>query len=168
MEDVFVVIDLQNGVCNENGTTIDHLDRLLDFVNQRIDRYRAAARPIIFVQHEDEELVYGTTAWQLHPQLHHEPTDIYTRKTHANSFFQTDFAEILHDLGVKRIEFAGAQTEYCMDGTIKFAHGLGFENTVYTQATSTYPSNGLTASAIIEWYEGIWQNRYARVLSQTK
>lgn len=166
MADVLLVIDLQNGVCNENGSTIDHLQELLTFVNQRIDRYRAAARPIIFVQHEDEGLIYGTTSWQLHPDLHHTPTDKSIRKTHANSFFHTNLQEALADLGVKKIEFAGAQTEYCIDGTMKFAHGLGYENMVYTQATSTYPSKGLSAAAIIDWYEGIWQGRYAQVLSR--
>lgn len=166
MEDVLLVIDLQNGVCNENGATIDHLDELIAFTNQRIDRYRAAARPIIFVQHEDEALIYGEPSWQLYPELHQEKSDRYVRKTHANSFFQTNLQSILIDLGVGSIEFAGAQTEYCMDGTIKFAHGLGYKNSLYSYATSTYPSNGLSAPAIIDWYEGIWQGRYARILPQ--
>ena len=49
---------------------------------------------------------------------------IFVRKTHANSFYKTNLKEILDQLSVNRIEFCGAQTEYCMDATIKFAHGL--------------------------------------------
>lgn len=38
MQDVLLIIDLQNGVCQTNDQTIDHLSELLLFVNQRIQR----------------------------------------------------------------------------------------------------------------------------------
>lgn len=69
----------------KNNITIDHLEELIAFTNQRIDRYRAAARPIIFVQHEEEALIYGEPSWQLYPELHQEKViDMFG--THANSF----------------------------------------------------------------------------------
>ncbi len=71
---------------------------------------------------------YGSKAWQLHPALAYEPTDRLIRK-HANSFFQTDLQAVLRQNQVRSIEFAGAQTEYCLDGTIKFTHGLGYIKT---------------------------------------
>ena len=165
MQDVLLIIDLQNGVCQTNDQTIDHLSELLLFVNQRIQRYRKEEKPVIFVQHEEETLPYGSKAWQPHPALAYEPTDRLIRKKHANSFFQTDLQAVLQTNQVRSIEFAGAQTEYCLDGTIKFAHGLGYQNVVYAQATTTYPSRGRSAAEIIDWYEMIWQGRFAEVLA---
>ena len=58
-------------------------------------------------------------------ELDHQPTDYYLLKTHANSFFQTNLQATLTELGVESIEFCGAQTEYCVDTTIRVAHSLG-------------------------------------------
>ncbi len=54
--EALIVIDLQNGVC-KTGIRIENLDTVVQGVNQRIAQYRKAKRPIIFVQHNDEELV---------------------------------------------------------------------------------------------------------------
>ena len=70
---------------------------------------------------------------------------IFCKKTHANSFYKTNLKEILDQLSVKRIEFCGAQTEYCMDATIKFAHGLGYENFMAQKTTSTLKNPFMSA-----------------------
>ena len=36
MQDILIIVDLQKGVCSNNGTKLDHLDSLLLFANQRI------------------------------------------------------------------------------------------------------------------------------------
>ena len=50
MQDVLLIIDLQNGVCQTNDQTIDHLSELLLFVNQRIQRYRKEEKPVILLK----------------------------------------------------------------------------------------------------------------------
>jgi nicotinamidase-related amidase len=164
MQDILIVVDLQNGVCFQENSKLDHLDELIEFANQQIQNYRQAQRPVLFVQHEEEGLVYGTQAWELHPDLEAQATDLFVRKTHANSFFKTSLQEVLQEHQIQCIEWVGAQTEFCMDGSIKFAHGLGYQNVLYHQATTTYASEGLSATEIIQWYEKIWQNRYAQIL----
>ena len=37
---------------------------------------------------------------------------------------QTDFEKVLSELNINNLEVCGAQTEYCVDATIKMAHGL--------------------------------------------
>ncbi len=124
--DVLVVIDLQNGV-NSVDFPLANLDNVLNGVNQRIASYRNARKPVIFVQHVDEELVIGSDSWSLMTALDSLPDDIYVNKTHANSFYKTGLQGILDKLDVSKIEFCGAQTEYCVDTTIRFAHGLGYD-----------------------------------------
>ena len=64
-------------MCSNNGTKLDHLDSLLLFANQRIQTYRHAQRPVLFVQHEEEELGYQTDEWLLHPDLAVQATDLF-------------------------------------------------------------------------------------------
>jgi nicotinamidase-related amidase len=66
--DVLIVIDLQNGVCYDGEHLFD-LQNLLTKVNKRIALYRELHKPIIFVQHCDEELVPEEELWALHADL---------------------------------------------------------------------------------------------------
>ncbi|MGM0124953.1 hypothetical protein IGI37_002347 [Enterococcus sp. AZ194] len=69
MGDVLLVIDLQNGVCFNEEQTIDHLAALTELVNKRMEQYANEKRPIIFVQHCDEELMTGPPLGRLFRKL---------------------------------------------------------------------------------------------------
>lgn len=97
-------------------------------------------------------------------ELDHQPTDYYLLKTHANSFFQTNLQATLIGLGVESIEFCGAQTEYCVDTTIRFAHSLGYHCWMKSDLHTTVDSPLLTAPAIIAHHEAIWENRFLNLL----
>lgn len=60
--DVLIVIDLQNGVCY-SGEHLFDLQNLLTKVNKRISSYRKSNKPIIFVQHCDDDLVPEKKNW---------------------------------------------------------------------------------------------------------
>ena len=85
---------------------------------------------------------------------------IFYKKNTCKFVFKTNLIEILDQLSVQRIEFCGAQTEYCMDATIKFAHGLGYENFIVQKATSTLNNPFMSAKETIDFYENIWNNRF--------
>ncbi|RJX40544.1 cysteine hydrolase [Paenibacillus pinisoli] len=157
--DVLVVIDLQNGVCY-NKEHLFELDKLLTKVNDRISLYRKLDKPIIFVQHCDEDLVPGEELWAINKKLDVNAQDILVNKTHANSFYKTNLKDTLDQLNVHSIEFCGAQTEYCMDATIKFAHGLGYKNLMVKNATSTLNHSFMSAEETIRFYENMWNHRY--------
>ncbi|MFF2483517.1 cysteine hydrolase family protein [Paenibacillus sp. NPDC058071] len=151
--------DLQNGVCY-NKEQLFELEKLLSKVNQRISLYRKLHKPIIFVQHSDEDLVPGEEQWAIHAKLDVQAQDLLVQKIHANSFYRTNLQEILRQLNVKSIEFCGAQTEYCMDATVKFAHGLGYKNLMVKNATSTLNNSSMSAKETINLYENMWDHRY--------
>lgn len=161
--DVLIVIDLQNGVCY-SGDHLFNLQNLLTKVNNRIALYRELHKPIIFVQHCDEELVPEEEPWAINANLDVQEQDFFVRKIHANSFYKTNLKNLLDQLAVHRIEFCGAQTEYCMDATIKFAHGLGYENFMIQKATSTLNNPFMSAKETIDFYENIWNNRFLKLI----
>ncbi|MBC1456569.1 cysteine hydrolase family protein [Listeria newyorkensis] len=163
VSDVLVVIDLQNGV-NSAEYPLADLERVLDGVNQRIAMYRDAGKPVIFVQHVDEELVIGSDAWALMPELDCRHDDIYVNKTHANSFFKTELPAILAGLDVEKIEFCGAQTEYCVDTTVRFAHGLGFDSYMVRGLHTTADSDLMDAGTIMAHHESLWDKRFLTFL----
>ncbi len=156
--DALLVIDLQNGVCH-GDTTICNLEKLIAHVNERIEFYAKQNRPIIYVQHCDEWLVPGEAAWQIIPQL--KQAEAYMiQKTHASAFYQTNLQEVLTGLHVNTLELCGAQTEYCVDATIKVAHSLGYDLKMFPQTTTTFANQYLSAEDTIAFYEAIWHQRF--------
>lgn len=162
--DVLIVIDLQNGVCYYQEHLFG-LEKLLTKANERISLYRKLNKPIIFVQHCDEDLVPGEEPWAIHPNLDVQTQDFFVNKIHANSFYKTNLQEILNQLMVHNIEFCGAQTEYCMDATIKFAHGLGYNNFMVPNGTSTLNNSFMSAEETIHFYENIWNCRFLEFIN---
>lgn len=159
LSDALLVIDLQNGVCFNNGE-IDHLDKLILQVNAKLEKYAAKKKPIIFIQHIDEDLVKGSYEWAIIPALKSEYGTDFVTKRHANSFFETSLQEVLVENKIQSIEICGAQTEYCIDATIKFGHGLGYKIRMEKGLTTTYDNPFMTAEKTIQFYESIWQGRF--------
>ncbi|MFK4566395.1 cysteine hydrolase family protein [Enterococcus sp. UD-01] len=154
-----IIIDLQNGL-NTVGTGLFQLEPLLLEVNQRIAYYREQHLPVIFIQHEDEDLVAESHDWQLFAELDARRKDFYIRKTHANSFFNTTLKELLTQLAITDLEFCGAQTEYCVDTTIRMAHGLGYNCSMKRGLSTTLDNDLLDAQRIIQHHENIWNKRF--------
>ena len=158
-----LVIDLQNGVC-KSEQPVARLNQLIKGVNARIDAYQAESRPIIFVQHNDKTLIAGQSTWQIMPELNVPKTAIFVQKTHADSFWQTNLQTLLSQMQIKSLEICGAQTEYCVDTTIKVAHHLGYQLQMVAGLSTTTDNAYMTAEQTIAFYENIWQNRFLELL----
>ncbi|MFZ8764386.1 cysteine hydrolase family protein [Enterococcus diestrammenae] len=157
--DALLVIDLQIGVCHSE-TPIHNLKKIVKETNQRIVDYYKADKMIIFIQHEDKTLIPESNTWELLPELILPTKSHFVRKTHTNSFYHTNLQEILTKNDCYSLEICGAQTEYCIDTTVKFAHGLGYEIWMRRGGTTTYNNDYMTAEATITFYEEIWDQRF--------
>lgn len=161
--DALLVIDLQNGV-NSTDYPLYRLGQVITRVNERIVHYRQQNKPIIFIQHQDEDLIKGSESWALFSALDNQDDDHYVGKTHANSFYQTELQAVLKTLNVNALEMCGAQTEYCVDATIKMAHALDYQVTVFSGLTTTNDAGLFRAADKIAHYEAIWQGRFAKLI----
>ena len=160
--DALLIIDLQNGV-NSEMFPLYQLDSLLNAVNDRITDYHLHDKPIIFIQHNDDDnLIKGSDAWALFSELNHQENDYYVDKTHANSFYHTELKSVLDKLHITGLEICGAQTEYCVDATIKMAHALDYSVTVFSGLTTTNDAGLFLAADKIAHYEAIWKGRFAK------
>lgn len=161
--DALVVIDLQNGVCHDQ-TEIFGLELLTKQVNERILLYKEQQRQIIFVQHCDKELISGTKDWEIIPEIIQPSEARYVEKMHANAFFETTLQNMLMELNVQTLEICGAQTEYCVDTSIKVAHHLGYQVKMLPSLTTTYDHPFMSAQDTIAFYEKIWDRRFVEFI----
>jgi nicotinamidase-related amidase len=157
--DALLVIDLQNGVCR-GLTDIDHLEKIIQQTNELIQQYHDDEKKVIFIQHNEKGLERNSIEWEILPEIVTSPTDIYVDKTHANSFYHTNLQEVLQENDITSLEICGAQTQYCIDSTVKMAHGLGYKLRMQEKGTTTYDNDFMTAKDTITFYEDIWKDRF--------
>lgn len=130
---VLLVVDVQAGVVSEAWDT----PRIVGNVARAVERARAAGAPVIWVQHSDEELVYGSEAWQWAPQLAPAADEPVIHKRFNSSFEETTLEEELARLGATRIALAGAATNWCIRATAYGALDRGYDLTLIKDAHTT-------------------------------
>jgi nicotinamidase-related amidase len=151
MTKALLVIDLQNGV-----SPLFEFEKIIQHVTQRIREYRENGDAIFFIQHHSDELKVGSEPWQFVSELDIKADDRVIAKTQANAFYQTDLKRILDHHGIDSLEICGAQTEYCVDATLKAAYYGGYQVAVTPYAFSTVDTQTFPASKINKFYWEMW------------
>jgi len=128
-----VVIDVQNGVVADAHDR----DRVVANIGALVDTARAEGAPVIWVQHNSEELVEGTDAWQYVPELERLDSEPLVQKRYGDSFEDTILESELERLDVGRVIVAGAQTDACIRATLHGAFVRGYETTLVGDAHTT-------------------------------
>lgn len=128
-----MVIDVQNGVVEG----AHQRDAVIANIAELVDKARAAAVPIIWVQHSDAQLERGSETWQYVPELSRQESEPLVHKSYGDSFEGTDLEEVLAAAGVGRLLVAGAQTDECIRSTIHGAFVRGYDVTLVADAHST-------------------------------
>ncbi|WP_453993731.1 isochorismatase family protein [Bacillus nitroreducens] len=130
-----LVIDVQNGIVNfkdfsEELTKINHI--IQDFKTEKL--------PVIMVRHfddvEESPFYRDSEGSELHESVK-DQADYVIEKTTPSSFFKTNLATLLEDLGVKKVFITGFNTEFCCMFTAISAFDRGYEVTFIEDATGT-------------------------------
>ena len=148
---IVIVVDMQNGVF-----TTPRFDRAgrVACINQLI----AAADRTIFIQHEDADMLPGSAAWQILPELH-QPSDAhYISKQACDSFWNTQLDELLQQFNVTSFVICGCATDYCVDTTIKIGSSKGYAISVAADAHTTSDRRWATAEQLIQQHNEVWAN----------
>jgi nicotinamidase-related amidase len=128
-----LVIDVQNGVV----AGAHERDQVVANINTAIDAARAAAVPVIWIQHSNDNLVPETEAWQFVPELKRDPAERLVPKTYPDSFEETDLESVLADGAIGRLFVTGAQTDECVRSTLHGAIVRGYDVTLVSDAHTT-------------------------------
>ena len=130
---VLVVVDVQAGVMDETWDA----PRVIQNVAHVVARARAEGVPVLWVQHADDGLVFGSPAWQWAQGLDPAENEPLIHKHFNSAFEQTNFEEHLARLGATHIVLAGAATNWCIRATAYAALDRGYDLTLVADAHTT-------------------------------
>ena len=132
---VLLVVDVQVGVMDGAWDA----PRGVANVARAVERARAQGVPVLWVQHEDEELVAGTPAWQWVSELAPADGEGVIPKRFNSSFEETTLEDELARLGATHVVLAGAATNWCIRATAYGALDRGYDLTLIADAHTTGP-----------------------------
>lgn len=139
-----VVIDVQRDVVA--GASEE--SRVLAVIGDLVSVGRQAESPIVWVRHEDEQLVAGSPGAQWAAGLEPAADEPVITKTFRDAFEETGLKSRLRDLGADQLVIVGAQSEYCVSTTAHRALVEGFDVTLVKDGhTTTEPTTGFGLSA---------------------
>jgi nicotinamidase-related amidase len=143
---VLIVVDVQVGVMSGAWDS----ERVVRNVARVVERARAEGLPVVWVQHSDEELLFGSPQWQWVPELVPGEGEVLVHKKFNSSFEETDLEKELANLGATHIALAGASTNWCIRATAYGALERGYDLTLIEDAHTTDTmelDNGTTIEA---------------------
>lgn len=148
-ETAVLVIDVQLGLF-QKSTPIYRAKELLAGINALAGRAHQSGAQVVYIQHaSDKVLPYGSTGWQLHPQLQPLPGDLRIDKQHGNAFEETPLDAELRARGIRSLVICGLVTHGCVKATCLGALDLGYRVVLAGDAHSSYSKDA--ARLIEEW-----------------
>ncbi len=145
-----LVIDVQNDV----AAGAYNLLNVLTNINIAIEKARAAGVPVVWVQHNDDEMPVDTDGWQIVSELKPAAGEPIVRKTFKSSFEATNLEEILAGLNVSHLVITGMQTNNCIRHTTHSALERGYDVTLVNDAHSTtgyeWGGHEVTAKEVVD------------------
>jgi nicotinamidase-related amidase len=128
-----LVIDVQNGVM----AGAHNRDGVIANIATLVDKARAENVPVVWVQHNSEELPEGSEQWRYVPELAQQEAEPVVHKQYGDSFEDTDLESVLAERKVGRLIVAGAQTDACIRSTLHGAIVRGYDATLVKDAHTT-------------------------------
>lgn len=128
-----LVIDVQNGVVETGWKR----DEVVGNCARLVTHARSSDIPVIWIQHQAEDLPRDSDEWQLVPEL--VPVEGETRiyKEYSDSFADTNLQAVVDNLGVGHLVISGAQTNACVRATTYRAAGEGYDVSLVGDAHTT-------------------------------
>lgn len=129
-----LVVDVQNDVV---GAAHDR-DRVVANVAAAVDKARAAAVPVVWVQHSHPQYMpIDSDGWQVVAELATADGEPVVHKRYGDSFEETDLEDVLAARGVGSLVVAGALTDECIRSTLHGALTRGYDATLVSDAHTT-------------------------------
>ncbi|NOU93632.1 isochorismatase family protein [Paenibacillus sp. LMG 31456] len=152
-----LIIDVQNAMFIESDPVFQG-EALLNKIQNLISKARVRNIPIFYVQHHEgqgQPLEQGKPGWLIHPSIEPHPIDSIIQKNTPDSFYQTTLQQELTNKEINEVIIAGIQSEICVDTTCRRAFSLGYKVTLVQDAHSTWNTQYLTASQIIQHHNSV-------------
>ena len=166
---VLLVIDVQNGAV---ASACERASVLAN-IKTALDKARQHHIPVIWVQHNDEDLPRGSEQWQIVKELDPQDSEPLVEKKYNSAFEDTKLGAILEELGATELIITGAATNWCIRASIYAALERGYDVTLVGDAHTTESiqfKNGRTIEAkdlIDELNIAVSRLSYAGIVNRT-
>lgn len=160
MKTAFIIIDVQNILVEIGFET----QKLLEKISYLQNQARSKNIEIVYVQHIENPEAQASEDWQLSALLNRKPDEKVFQKKYNSIFKETGLKEYLDQQGIEQLVLCGMQTEYCVDTSVKVAFEHGYKLVVPEGTVTTFDGDDIPAETINEFYENIWDERFADVL----
>jgi nicotinamidase-related amidase len=151
-----IVVDLQTNMFDGLvEPPLHEADLLSERARKVIDWARREGRAIAFVRHDGPEgdpLAPGEPGWPVWPRLGQRDDEPTFSKTVRDSFSNPELGAWIESQGAPEVVILGAQTDFCIAGTVQGAIAAGLKVTVVSDAHSTLDQPQESAAAIIRRY----------------
>jgi len=143
---VLLVIDVQRALveCLPEARRAGFLQTLSGLLRRARERGIA----VVYVRHNDEQLVLGTPGWEIAGAVAPRPGEPVVDKRYRDAFRETSLAEMLGGLQAGHVVLCGMQSEYCVDATLREAERRGYSVTLVEDGHATYASDALSEEQI--------------------
>lgn len=128
-----LVIDVQNGVIGGAYRR----DEVVENIRGLVDRARAEGVPVVWIQHSDDNVEYGSEAWEYVPELSRDDSEALVPKHYADAFEETSLEDVLAAAEVGHLVVTGSQTDECIRSTIHGGMVRGYDVTLVGDAHTT-------------------------------
>jgi nicotinamidase-related amidase len=149
-----------------DGKELLNSEQLIVNIINLIEKARASNTTIIYMQYTESGDTFmgrGSPLWDIHPDIKPNADDIVIIKYHSDSFYNTTLHEQLIDLNVNNLVIVGIQTEFCIDTTCRAAFSLGYKSILVRDGHSTFDTDIVSASQIIEHHNGLLGSQFAEL-----
>lgn len=128
-----LVVDMQNGVIAQAHAR----EAVVSQVAALVEKARRERIPVVWIRHADDQLVEGSEAWHIVPELAPGAAEPLVEKRYGDAFEDTDLEKVLSALQVGRLFVVGAQTDACIRSTLHGAFVRGYDTTLVSDAHTT-------------------------------
>lgn len=159
-----LVIDVQNDVV----AAAHARDSVIAQINQVVAQARSTNTPVIWVQHNDDDLPEDTDGWKIVPELDPQPDEPIVHKSFRDSFDGTNLETELASRSVGRLIVTGAQTDYCVRWTLHGALIRGYDTVLVSDAHTTdadAPTGMPSGAEIVAHTNSTWGSQDASTCS---
>ena len=130
---VLLVVDYQVGVVKDAWDA----SRIVGNIARAVERARAQGVPVLWVQHEDDDMPRGSPQWQFASELVPAEGEFRTYKRYNSAFEETPLEAELARLGATRIVLAGAMSTWCIRTAAYATLERGYDLTLVSDGHTT-------------------------------
>ncbi|MGT2774737.1 cysteine hydrolase family protein [Streptococcus hyovaginalis] len=143
-QEALLIIDVQEAFDHVNWGQRNNL-QAEDNMLKLISDFRSNSRPIIHIQHvsdNPDSLFYSSRFQAFKKGFEPLKSEPLFQKTVNSAFIGTTLEDYLHQNAISHLTIVGLTLPHCVSTTTRMAANLGFEVTLISDATASFPLKG--------------------------